>query len=71
MSKIRKKIVTDEAHRPLAVQIDYNDWLIIERSLGLFDDDVARVTDLSRYHGLISLTEDPLVYRARIRNEWS
>jgi hypothetical protein len=71
MSKIRKKIVTDEAHRPVAVQIDYNDWLIIERSLGLPDDDVARVTDLSRYHGLISLTEDPLVYQARIRNEWS
>ena len=71
MPKIRKKIVTDEANHPVAVQIDYNDWLIIERSLGLPDDDVARVTDLSRYHGLISLTEDPLVYQARIRNEWS
>jgi hypothetical protein len=69
-AKDSKKIVTDEAYQPVAVQIDYNDWLIIERSLGL-PDDVARVTDLSRYHGLISLTEDPLVYQARIRNEWS
>jgi hypothetical protein len=70
MPKIRKKIVTDEANHPVAVQIDYNDWLIIERSLDL-SNDLAMVTDLSRYHGLISLTEDPLVYQARIRNEWS
>ena len=70
MPKIRKKIVTDEACQPVAVQIDYNDWLIIERSLGL-PDSVTWVTDLSQYHGLVSLTEDPLVYQARIRNEWS
>jgi len=70
MPKIRKKIVTDEAQRPVAVQIDYTDWLRIERSLDLQDED-AKVTDLSRYHALISLTEEPLVYQARLRNEWS
>ena len=70
MPKIRKKIVTDDAHQPVAVQIDYNDWLRIERSLGLQDEE-AGLTDLSRYHGLISLTEDPLIYQARVRNEWS
>ena len=32
---IRKKLVTDEQHRPVAVQIDYADWLEIERRLGL------------------------------------
>ena len=70
MPKIRKKIVTDEAQRPVAVQIDYTDWLRIERSLDLPDED-AKVTDLSRYHAMISLTEEPLVYQARLRNEWS
>ena len=70
MPKIRKKIVTDEAYQPVAVQMDYNDWLMIERSLAL-SDNRATVTDLSRYQGLISLTEDPLVYQTRMRNEWS
>ena len=32
---IHKKIVTDEDHRPVAVQIDYDDWLRIERALDL------------------------------------
>ncbi len=31
MNAIRKKIVTDEDARPVAVQIDYEDWLEIER----------------------------------------
>ncbi len=31
MHAIRKKIVTDEDARPVAVQIDYEDWLEIER----------------------------------------
>jgi hypothetical protein len=30
MDKIRKKVVTDEASRPVAVQIDYSDWLEID-----------------------------------------
>lgn len=33
MAPIRKKIVTDENARPVAVQIDYEDWLEIERAL--------------------------------------
>ena len=31
MRPIEKKIVTDEAGQPVAVQIDYADWLEIER----------------------------------------
>jgi hypothetical protein len=68
MQRIRKKIVTDEAKQPIAVQIDYTDWLKIERSLHLPQED--KVTDLSRYNGVISLTEEPLAYQARVRNEW-
>ena len=64
------ELITDEAQRRVAVQIDYNDWLKIEHSLNLHDEEAA-IADLSRYHGVISLTEEPLAYQARIRNEWS
>ncbi|MBZ5562928.1 MAG: hypothetical protein LAP13_10980 [Acidobacteriia bacterium] len=70
MHRIRKKIVKDEAQRPIAVQIDYNDWLRIERSLNL-EDEEDQTADLSRYEGVLSLTEDPLAYQSRVRNEWS
>ncbi len=70
MHRIRKTIITDEAHRRVAVQIGYSDWLNIERSLNLQDEE-TEITDLSRYHGVISLTEEPLAYQARMRNEWS
>ena len=69
MQRIRKKIVTDEAKQPIAVQIDYTDWVKIELSLNLPQED--KVTDLSRYHGVISLTEEPLAYQTRVRSEWS
>jgi len=70
MTHIRKKIVTDEMHQPVAVQIDYNDWLMIERSLGLPQAE-PQLTDLSRYHGVITLSEDPVLYQVRLRNEWT
>jgi hypothetical protein len=69
MQRIRKKIITNEAKQPIAVQIDYTDWVKIERSLNLPQED--KVTDLSRYHGVISLTEEPLAYQTRVRSEWS
>ena len=33
--RIQKRIVTDENRRPVAVQIDYADWIKIERQLDL------------------------------------
>ena len=70
MRKIRKKILTDGTKRPIAVQIDYADWLEFERSLNVRGVE-ARATDLSRWEGVISLTEEPLEYQTRIRQEWS
>jgi hypothetical protein len=70
MRRIRKTVITDAAQRRVAVQIDYNDWLRIERSLNLQDEE-TEIADLSRYDGVICLTEEPLAYQARIRNEWS
>jgi hypothetical protein len=70
MHKIGKKILRDESERPVAVQIDYSDWLEIERRLNLRGEE-ALSTDLSSYAGVIELTEDPLGYQSRIRQEWS
>ncbi len=70
MRQIRKKILTDNAERPIAVQIEYADWLEIERSLNLQSIEPAN-KDLSTYEGVITLTEDPLGYQSRIRQEWS
>jgi hypothetical protein len=70
MRKIRKKILKDNAERPIAVQIEYTDWLEIERSLNLQGEDPQN-TDLSNYQGIITLTEEPLGYQSRIRQEWS
>jgi hypothetical protein len=69
MLKVRKKIVTDENHQPVEVLISYEDWLEIERLLGLQKTEERRV-DLSRFAGTIRITEDPLEYQRRIRAEW-
>lgn len=69
MIAIRKKFVTDETHQPVAVQIDYDDWLEIEKLLGL-QTEKQLLTDLSEFHGVITMTEDALEFQRRIRAEW-
>lgn len=69
MIVVRKKIVTDEDHNPIAVQIDYEDWLKIERLLGVREERKL-TTDLSEFRGVLKITEDPLEYQRRIRDEW-
>lgn len=74
MDAIRKKIVTDEESRPVAVQIDYEDWLEIERALGSREKESG--PDKSSYEGLLEKTSgswaggDGLEYQIRIREEW-
>ncbi|MBA2775342.1 MAG: hypothetical protein H0U31_01275 [Chloroflexia bacterium] len=69
MIAIRKKIVTDEDHNPVEVVINYDDWLEIERLLGL-QPGKKLLTDLSAFRGVITMTEDALEYQRRIRAEW-
>ena len=69
MQIVRKKLVTDEEHRPVAVQIDYSDWLRIEEQLDIHEAPTEPV-DLSRYAGTINLTESPMDYQVRCRSEW-
>lgn len=72
---IRKKLITDEQHRPLAVQIDYADWLEIERRLGLSNE--AAVAPSHDFDRLLAETSgiwtegDGLEYQRRIRDEWT
>ncbi|MBF0415217.1 MAG: hypothetical protein HQL79_05565 [Magnetococcales bacterium] len=55
MQIVRKQLVTDEQHRPVAVQINYDDWLRIEQQLKIQAPPVPAV-DLSRYAGTVNLT---------------
>ncbi|PKL40262.1 MAG: hypothetical protein CVV41_20190 [Candidatus Riflebacteria bacterium HGW-Riflebacteria-1] len=65
---IRKKILTDENNKPVAVQIDYDDWLECERLLNLKP---IKAVDLAEFSGKIALKEDPLEFQKRLRDEWS
>ena len=67
--EIHKKLVTDEHLQPVAVQIDYEDWLKIEQALAL--NQTPKVSDLNSYRGVLRLVEEPLEYQNRIRDEWS
>lgn len=68
MKPVEKKILTDGANRPVAVQIGYADWLEIERMLNLRG--VNGTADLNRLAGTLPLTEDPLDYQSKVRGEW-
>ena len=69
MNDIRKRIVTDEHNQPVAVQIDYEDWLEIERRLGAAENGGAPAS-IDRFSGVLRLSEDPLEYQRRTRGEW-
>ena len=72
MKPPHKKIVTDDANRPVAVQIDYADWVEIERALGLHENGStpALAGDINRFAGSLALPVEPLEYQARARGEW-
>ena len=70
MSAIHKQLVTDEKGRPVGVLIPYEEWLLIEKQLG----GVAAahgIEQLQRHEGMIHLSEDPVVYQRRLRDEWA
>jgi len=69
MRKIARKILTDELKKPIAVQIDYADWLEIEKLLGL-NSDKPKPTNLAHWRGTIELNEDPVELQRRWREEW-
>ncbi|NEP91434.1 MAG: hypothetical protein F6K18_34145 [Okeania sp. SIO2C2] len=72
MRNVKKKIVTDEAMRPVAVLIDYQDWQEIEKLLATCElkTEAQNNVDLAKYAGTIKLSLDPLEYQQQIRDEW-
>ncbi len=77
MNAIRKKIVTDEDARPVAVQIDYEDWLEIERLLEKQQPEEKPTGDQQDdFEALLEKTRgiwtggDGLEYQIKIREEW-
>ena len=69
MLTIHKKVLLDEAMNPVAVQIDYADWVDIARRLGL-EPKGGESTALQRFEGAISMTQDPMAFQKRLREEW-
>lgn len=68
--RVRKTIVRDENGKPLAVQIDYADWLSIEQRISKLDPLSTRTTRLEEHKGTIRPHVDPLTYQNSIRAEW-
>ncbi len=71
MLHFKKKIVTDESMRPVAVLIDYQDWQKIEQLLEAYELQEKENVNLSKYAGVINLTVDPLEYQQQVRDEWN
>lgn len=69
MTGIRKRIVTDDQMNPIAVQIDYTDWLEIERRLEIAET-AKPSTDLSRHAGRLKWPMDGMEFQEQARREW-
>lgn len=70
MKEIRKRILTDEHERPIAVQIEYADWVEIERALS-FHPEKQTETDLARHAGRVCWPVDGMEYQRQVRGEWA
>jgi len=78
MIDVKKHIVTDENGQPVAVQIDYADWLEIERQLEESSSPPKSAADMTdeEFEALAEDVSghwkggDGFEYQQRIRTEW-
>ena len=70
MCDVKKEVVLDKQRRPVAVQIKYADWLVIEEQVDAQQLHTPQVADLSRHAGTLMLREDPIAYQGKVRDEW-
>lgn len=66
---IRKRILTDEANRPVAVQIDEQDWCKIEEALA--ESQPKPATDLARHIGKLDWPLDGMDSQHSARASWT
>lgn len=72
MIPIKKRVLTNDSNQPIAVQVDYADWLEIERILRERANGSSRASaGISDLIGSVKLPEDPLRYQNRVRGEWA
>ncbi len=65
---INKKFLTDENNKPVAVLIDYQDWLVIEKQLELSPEErIARINALA---GSVKFPMEGLEFQQMMRAEW-
>ena len=69
MGRIRKQLVTDEEGHSVEVLIPHEEWLRIEQQLGGAAA-ANGIEHLRRPEGMICLSEDPVAYQRRLRDEW-
>ncbi len=69
MLHIPKKVLYDEDHNPVAVLIDYPIWLKVQEEVETLETE-PKLVDLSPFVGVLKLTEDPVEFQRRIRDEW-
>ncbi len=65
---ISKKFLTDENQNPIAVLIDYQDWLLIEKQLELSVLD--RSAKINALAGSIQFPIDAMTFQHTLREEW-
>lgn len=78
MLDVKKRIVTNEDGQPVAVQVDYSDWLEIERQLEESSSTPKSAADMTDEEFKAFAEEvsghwtggDGLEYQRRIRAEW-
>ncbi len=70
MSDVNPEIIRDENNVPVEVRLPCAWWREIEIELGAQGPHRDRMTDLARFRGTITLSEDPLAYQRRVRGEW-
>jgi hypothetical protein len=78
MLDVNKRIVTDEDGQPVAVQVDYADWLEIERQLEESSSAPKSAADMTDEEFKAFAEEvsghwkggDGLEYQRRLRAEW-
>jgi hypothetical protein len=78
MLDVKKRIVTNEDGQPVAVQVDYTDWLEIERQLEESSSTPKSAADMTDEEFMAFAEEvsdhwkggDGLEYQRRIRTEW-
>ncbi len=67
---MKKKLVLDEDNKPVAVLIDYADWLAIESCLGDTKLPNPPSSGIEKFAGILPNLIDGLEYQRMVRDEW-